>query len=143
MHQILIHGDGIVVRRNNLIGSIEYWGPDFEIDVEVKVNSFSKSERILEIFRFASVEGNCCEIGQRLPALFTWSKDNTFHLATNIGTKGNAWFNLPGFEENRWYKFRIVQKEKVQVNNVNILPNPTSNIKLNTQIVLRGNSIFN
>ena len=87
MHQILIHGDGIVVRRNNLIGSIEYWGPDFEIDVEVKVNSFSKSERILEIFRFASVEGNCCEIGQRLPALFTWSQDNTFHLATNIGTE--------------------------------------------------------
>ena len=87
MHQILVHGDGIVVRRNNLIGSIDYWGPDFEIDVEVKVNSFSKSERILEIFRFASVEGNCCEIGQRLPALFSWSQDNTFHLATNIGTE--------------------------------------------------------
>ena len=116
MHQILVHGDGTVVRRNNLIGSIEYWGPDFEINVEVKVNSFSKSEGVLEIFRFASVEGNCCEIGQRLPALFSWSRDNTFHLATNIGTQGNAWFNLPGFEENRWYKFRIVQKEKVQVN---------------------------
>ena len=111
MHQILVHGDGIVVRRNNLIGSIEYWGPDFEIDVKVKVNSFSKSERILEVFRLASVEGNCCEIGQRLPALFTWSQDNTFHLATNIGTEGNTWFDLPGFEENRWYKFRIVQRE--------------------------------
>ena len=115
IHQILVHGDGINVRRNNLIGSIEHWGPDFEIDVEVKVNSFSKSERILEIFRLASVEGNCCEIGQRLPALFSWSQDNTFHLTTNIGTEGNTWFDLPGFEEDRWYKFRIVQRE-IEVN---------------------------
>ena len=111
MHQILVHGGGTVVRRNNLIGSIEHWGPDFEIDVEVKVNSFSKSEGILEIFRFASVEGNCCEIGQRLPALFSWFQNNTFHLTTNIGTEGNTWFDLPGFQEKKWYNFKIVQTE--------------------------------
>ena len=117
MYQILLHGDDTIVRKNNLIGTAEHWGPEFKITVDIKIISFLKqSTKVLEIFRFASVEGNCCEIGQRLPALFTWSRNNTFHLATNIGTKGNAWFNLPGFEENRWYKFRIVQKEKVQVN---------------------------
>ena len=112
MYQILLHGDDTIVRKNNLIGTAEHWGPEFKITVDIKINSFLKqSTKVLEIFRFASVEGNCCEIGQRLPALFSWFKNNTFHLTSNIGTKGNTWFDLPGFQEKKWYNFKIVQTE--------------------------------
>ena len=112
MYQILLHGDDTIVRKNNLIGTAEHWGPEFKITVDIKINSFLKqSTKVLEIFRFASVEGNCCEIGQRLPALFSWFKNNTFHLTTNIGTEGNTWFDLPGFQEKKWYNFKIVQTE--------------------------------
>ena len=112
MYQILLHGDDTIVRKNNLIGTAEHWGPEFKITVDIKINSFLKqSTKVLEIFRFASVEGNCCEIGQRLPALFSWFKNNTFHLTSNIGTEGNTWFDLPGFQEKKWYNFKIVQTE--------------------------------
>ena len=112
MYQILLHGDDTIVRKNNLIGTAEHWGPEFKITVDIKINSFLKqSTKVLEIFRFASVEGNCCEIGQRLPALFSWFQNNTFHLTTNIGTEGNTWFDLPGFQEKKWYNFKIVQTE--------------------------------
>ena len=67
--QILIQDQGKPIEQDNIIGTFKTWGPTFEIKFNVKINSFS-SGYLREIIRFTAEKGDCCLIGQRVPAVF-------------------------------------------------------------------------
>ena len=66
------------VQRNNLLNEqniIKELGPEYSIRLEIKFNSWKHGWR--SIFRFTAVDGNCCELGQRIPSL--WTKKSSTH----------------------------------------------------------------
>ena len=60
------------MRKNNLVQTLESWGPTFTISVEIKISSFQAQEagHHGEILRLTSRPGDCCLMGQRVPAVF-------------------------------------------------------------------------
>ena len=62
---------GVSPSKNNLIESIDAWGPSFYIKFDVKFLSLNRDNVWRNVLRFSGYDGNCCKIGQRFPALFT------------------------------------------------------------------------
>ena len=101
-----------VQRGNLLFDSIPVWGPEFYIEVEIKINSWISDWG--SIFRFTATDGNCCNIGDRIPNLKTKKGTNDkLYLSTQINDKGDNIFSddLGTFESDVWYKFNISQKK--------------------------------
>ena len=68
--QIFIQDQGKQIREDKLIGKFPKWGPTFEIKFEVKLNSFPNSGPLMEIIKFTTGKGDCCLLGQRIPAVY-------------------------------------------------------------------------
>ena len=86
-------------QKNNVLEVLPEWGPEYEISLDLKVNSWSSSYHG-SIFRFLASEvetGDWFRIGQRTPGLWTekYSTKSIFylHLATNIDSNYNQYFN--------------------------------------------------
>ena len=64
-----------VIAQNNLVARIPIWGPSFRISMDLYINSFDgpnlKNGMLAELLRFTSRDGNCCAVGDRIPAVFT------------------------------------------------------------------------
>ena len=101
-----------VFKDNLLFDSLAVWGPEFDIHVDIKINSWIASWG--SIIRFEAKDGGCCEIGQRFPAI--WTKAGTsdrLMIATQINGNGNkALAEAEVFDTNIWYKFIISQKKE-------------------------------
>ena len=97
----------------NHLGTLPVWGPSWEIRFEIYFNSIS-SAYWFNIFRFSSIDGNCCKIGQRIPALWTrkGTKDK-LNLHTSFDSDGDYYISdeLGTFTTHRWYQFVISQKK--------------------------------
>ena len=106
----------LVVKRNQLSNEgivLPVWGPEYEVKFDLKINSWINADG--SIFRFSSLSENCCEFGQRVPAM--WTKAGTqdkLLIATNIDSNGNRWFvnELGQFQKGTWYSFVISQKKE-------------------------------
>ena len=106
----------LVVKRNQLLNEgivLPVWGPEYEVKFDLKINSWINADG--SIFRFSSLSENCCEFGQRVPAM--WTKAGTqdkLLIATNIDSNGNRWFvnELGKFQNGTWYSFVISQKKE-------------------------------
>ena len=106
----------LVVRKNNCLRNgarvLPVWGPEYEVRFDLKVNSWPSNYG--QIFRFSSLTGDCCSIGQRIPAMWTQigSKDLLL-LTTNIDSNGNKAFvdELGRFQPGVWCSFVISQKK--------------------------------
>ena len=96
--------------RDTIIKVIPILGPEYKIEIEIRIRDFSGSWP--NIFRFSAIDGNCCKIGQRIPALFIRT-EGILYLATNIGNNGDRVFHdvLGKFEADKWYKLTILQKK--------------------------------
>ena len=68
--QIFIQDQGKQIQEDKLIGTFSKWGPTFEIKFEVKLNSFLNSGPLMEIIKFTADKGDCCLLGQRIPAIY-------------------------------------------------------------------------
>ena len=64
--------EAIKIEQNQLLQTLESWGPTFTISVEIKITSFEEQEagHWGEILRLTSRPGDCCLMGQRVPAVF-------------------------------------------------------------------------
>ena len=64
--------EAIEIEQNQLLQTLESWGPTFTISVEIKITSFEAQEagHHGEILRLTSRPGDCCLMGQRVPAVF-------------------------------------------------------------------------
>ena len=66
------------------------------------------------ILHFTNDGGNCCNIGQRIPAV--WTKKgakNTLYISTAIGANGNAPFDVSGIPTKKWFLLTMSQYEIV------------------------------
>jgi len=82
------------IQSNNLLGVIPEWGPTWKISFDINVQSFDNDGADYgNIFRFTSTDNDCCNIGDRIPALFTRNE--------NVVS--------PSIETGKWYSFEIKQ----------------------------------
>ena len=69
-----------------MFDSLPTWGPEFEMQVEIKINSWIDSWG--SIFTFKAIDGNVGEIGQRIPGIWTEAGTNdSLYLSTHINDK--------------------------------------------------------
>merc|ERR1711994_1185004 len=62
---------------------------------------------LAELLRFTSRDGNCCVIGDRIPAVFT-DKRGFIQVATQLGNAGNKWRNVK-LSKKTWHRLDILQ----------------------------------
>ena len=102
---IVLDGDN---SKGKEIGKIDSWGPLFRISLDLIIHS-----RVNDVFSSVlAFKGNgnirdCCEIGDRIPAIFT-VKGGFIQVATNINNQGNRVKNV-NLNEKTWYKFELMQ----------------------------------
>ena len=103
--------DGAPAVHSNLVGTIPTWGPAFRVEFALYINSFDgpslKNGKFAELIRFTSRDGNCCAVGNRIPAIFT-DRGGFIQVATQIGTQGNKWRNVK-LDEKIWYTLELIQ----------------------------------
>ena len=102
----------IVITKNNLLAVIPEWGPNYKITFELNVESFANDGNLWgNIFRFTATDVDCCNVGDRIPALFTNSGD-FLYLCTNIDDNGDKCVLSPVgvVETNTWYFIEYEQK---------------------------------
>ena len=105
------HLDEITVSRNNLLETLAMWGPSYKISMDLYINSFDgpnlKNGKLAELIRLTTTNGNCCGIGDRIPAIFT-NKRGFIQVGTQIGSNGNKWTNV-NLNARSWYKLDLMQ----------------------------------
>ena len=105
------HLDEITVSRNNLLETLATWGPSYKISMDLYINSFDgpnlKNGKLAELIRLTTTNGNCCGIGDRIPAIFT-DKRGLIQIGTQIGSNGNRWTNV-NLNARSWYKLDLMQ----------------------------------
>ena len=101
----------IDIRENNLLRTIPSFGPEYRISLEVFVNSFTVPHLQVgyyaDILHFTSTDGTCCNVGGRIPSIFT-KKGNKISVCTQIGTNGNYQKDF-NFAKDEWIKLEIQQ----------------------------------
>ena len=96
------------VTEKKLIATIPNWGPEYRVAISVTVHSAGSGWS--SILRFTSTGADCCNIGDRVPAIFYHSEgilsissavneDGDYGLRTNIDLK-------------KWYHIEIAQTKK-------------------------------
>ena len=104
-------------QKNHVLKVLPEWGPEYEISLDLKVNSWSANYHG-SIFRFLASEvetGDWFSIGQRTPGLWTEKYSSShLHLATNIDSNYNQYFNreLGSLKPHQWYHLDISQKKE-------------------------------
>jgi len=97
------------IQRNNLIAKIPEWGPAWKISFELNIASFfNNGDEWGNVFHFTSTGNDCCEIGARIPALFT-RYNNSLYYTKNIDANGNDYTYSNFINTNTWYSFEIKQ----------------------------------
>ena len=70
----------ISVQKGNLLAVIPEWGPNFRITFDLNIHSLysSRSDGWANVLHFTSSGKDCCSIGDRIPGLWTNSKEYVF-----------------------------------------------------------------
>ena len=78
--------------------------------MEVFVNSWIQEWG--SILRFTTDDGDCCEIGQRIPVVLSKKEaPNTLYITTAIGTNGDAAFDVTDIPTKKWFLVTLSQYE--------------------------------
>ena len=96
------------VTRNKLISTINKFGPQYSVVFDVIVNSAGKGWS--SIIRFTSTDNNCCNHGDRVPAVF-YNSDGFLYITSSVNDIGNYGFNYD-IDLKKWYHIEIVQANK-------------------------------
>ena len=87
------------------------WGPTYIVSLKLYINSFDgpnlKNGKLAELIRLTTTNGNCCGIGDRIPAIFT-DKRGFIQVGTQIGNHGNKWKNV-NLNAKTWYNLELMQ----------------------------------
>ena len=79
--------------------------------MDLYINSFDgpnlKNGKLAELIRITTTNGNCCGIGDRIPAIFT-DKRGFIQVGTQIGNHGNKWKNV-NLNAKTWYNLELMQ----------------------------------
>ena len=112
-YETVVGSTAIDVEKGNLLTTLTSIGPSFEISLDVKINSWKSGyANIIHL----SEGGECCNVGQRIPAVFTYNNGKTLYVSSAIGDDGNYgisgnWY-IPEIPRNSWFKLVISQFER-------------------------------
>ena len=84
-------------------------GKEYSIEFQIEVNKEFSTPEYLNVFHMTSTGNDCCNHGDRIPALFVNKKKN-LHFTSSIGSHGNYHFNFP-YELNKTYHIVISQTQ--------------------------------
>ena len=60
-----------------------------------------------ELLRFTTTDGQCCEIGDKLPAIMT-KKEGVINIGTQLGDSASAGTNV-ALNISTWYRLELMQ----------------------------------
>ena len=104
------------------------------VSVVLKINSYTvpnlKDGAWAEVLRFTTTENNCCNVGDRILAIFTNNNDKKVYVIMDINNKGNKHVLEHAFEENKWYRIELTQRKNYNDQKVTLISN-RNNAKLN------------
>ena len=109
---------GFAVAKNDQIATIANWGPEYRVAVDINVQS-SSSDVWGSIIRFTATGGDCCNLGDRVPAIFYNSERGIIRISSQVDENGDFY---PDYDINlgTWYHIEIVQENnggKVRLDN--------------------------
>ena len=112
------------------------------MSLELKIKSYNvpnlKDEYWAEVLRFTTTDNNCCNVGDRIPAIFTNNNDKKVYVIMDINNKGNKHVLEHAFEENKWYRIKLTQRKNYNDEKVSFISN-RKNAKLNIKPILATN----
>ena len=110
-----------VVTKNNMIGTIESWGPHFRVSFEMKIKSFvaAKWTNILS-FKGNGAKESCCQPGDRAPAIFLQNKEKYLVFSHSVNGNGNYAYTYRGLQLNKWYKITVEQIKEIRDGKVRV-----------------------
>ena len=94
---------------NNAIATMNNWGPEYRVMVDLIVHS-NHENTWSNILRFTATDEDCCNIGDRIPALFYNSKEGYLLIDSAVGDKGNRGLRY-NIDLEEWYHIEIKQTE--------------------------------
>ena len=101
---------GTKIQRDREIGIIDSWGPLFRISLDLIIHSrVSNGFSSVLAFKGNGGRSDCCEIGDRIPAIFLYNPTMTLNFANSVRQNGNYWFDFK-INLNTWYNIIIEQK---------------------------------
>ena len=113
--QTLVGNQPLTVKLNHLLNGqnpIPVWGPEFEVKLDVKINSWHGYSARGSIFCFTSFDGqNVYKVGHMIPSMY--ELDQMIHLFTDIDIYPMWDFvnQLGQFQLGKWYTFTMSQKK--------------------------------
>ena len=98
------------IQRNNLLATIDNWGPYFRVSFDLKIHSKVNSvwSSILA-FKGNGGSDDLKKYGDRAPAIFYNNKDGYLHFINAVSGNRNYGFNY-NIDVGNWYHIEIIQK---------------------------------
>ena len=108
------------ITKNNQLAVLPYLGRSYEITFQLYLNTVPSSDAGFSSILHLTTGGDCCDYGQRTPALFTYS-NNKFQFASAIDGNGNYYKTIDyQLTSQKWYNFEISQllNSNLEVRNI-------------------------
>ena len=110
MHYYVNLGYSGTVTKNNLISTIDTWGREYRVAISIIVHSAGSEWS--SILRFTNTDSNCCNIGDRIPAIFYNSgnggANSYLHITNAVNGNANYYFNHY-IDLRKWYHIELAQ----------------------------------
>ena len=94
------------IKKDQLIHTFQEWGPKYKVEFDITV--WKQYGNWQNVFHFTT-DGDCCNLGQRIPLLRVKSK--TFRIESSVNDNGN-YANEFNFELGKYYNIVIKQYEE-------------------------------
>ena len=79
------------------------------VELELQINSFDTTADWGEILRFTTTCGDCCNVGDRIPALWT-HREGSIYFSTQIG-ENNNYYRHKFVEKKKSYRIKLIQQK--------------------------------
>ena len=110
LDQDIFHYKGDV-RYNNLLATLDTWGPLFRYSLDLKINSEKKSHGNANILLFKGATGTNEQYGNRIDAIYWNNLEDKLTFVFSISGDGGYSFYSAVLSLDTWYNVEISQWE--------------------------------
>ena len=107
------------IKKNNIIESIQNWGPNYKVEFNIFVKKVAKEEEYLNVFHFTANNNPCCNLGDRIPSVFVHktilNSENVIQIYSGVNSIGNAVTNIP---YNLFTEYNIIIQQYEESQNI-------------------------
>ena len=106
--------------ENKKLTKLPTLGPQFSIEFSIKVSSYPSSG-MANIFHFTSTGAECCQLGDRVPAIFLDSRGRLLVAFPLYGDGEELLKIRKRLSKRKWYKVKIIQDKVLHITMQQIL----------------------